>query len=384
MAQRWLYIQDKTIGGQEYGISPFDSAAEILRRKSSDAEATAEEKAATDALMKRIHQLQNTHGEELSGIQITAYFLRIRVQPLQARKNPLWAYTGGEDVDRLSEDLSTKDEKLIRRFSSLSKKDEVPTSCRVEPYSASHSLPEFICLGSQSIGFRNETNALKASLQRAEEHAEALEAKLKLSEEAREKAQADAAAVEDLRQCLHKAETSLSDNITDQIVWEQGVIDRIEAQSRRFFRRNDEDFKLLAPKDDRLLDALSMLELQGDLARTNLDESRPVFSRLFPHFFPKETEPEIFSALVKRFLPKEDLALAYRRENLKIGVEGTIALVTNGGQKVDWAKVGDSLKVGKDKWKALVKDAKTHSKKIVDFFNPKPAGSTSTTKTEVK
>jgi hypothetical protein len=29
--------------------------------------------------MKHIHQLQNTHGKELSGIHITAYFLRIRV-----------------------------------------------------------------------------------------------------------------------------------------------------------------------------------------------------------------------------------------------------------------------------------------------------------------
>jgi hypothetical protein len=93
--------------------------------------------------MKRIHELQNTRGKELSGVQITAYFIRIRVQPLQARKNPLWMYVGEEDVDRISKDLPTKDlEKLIRRFSSLSKKDEVPTSCRVEPYSGSHALPE--------------------------------------------------------------------------------------------------------------------------------------------------------------------------------------------------------------------------------------------------
>jgi hypothetical protein len=92
----------------------------------------------------------------------------------------------------------------------------------------------------------------------------------------------------------------------------------------------------------------------------------------------------MFSALVKRFIPSEDLALACRRENLKIGVEGTIALVANNGKKVDWAKVGDSLKVGKDKWKTLVKDAKAHSKKIIDFFNPKAVGSTSTSKTEVK
>ncbi|KAK1694232.1 hypothetical protein QYE76_010929 [Lolium multiflorum] len=476
--KRWLYIQDETIGNQEYDIAPFDGAAKIIRRRSLDAEASVEEKTATDALMKRIHQLKNTHGEELLGIQITAYFLRIRVQPLQARKTPLWLYAGEEDVDRISKELSMKDlEKLIRRFSSLSKKHEVPTSCRVEPYIGSHALPEnhqvltslpplpegremdervvitddsqesahlesevaastksaassekgtdsepsesgrttspppavsprnerkrddckdsgtskpagspaeekspeeegtfcpyedagsvsstgegeeegptilgtaptstsntvvlseenrtaadsspprqqimntstpsssprapspkriktgagdeqmlimgssstpmlndllmdrFIRLGSQSIGFRNEANTLKASLQQAEEHAEALEAKLKLSEEAREKAESDAACVEDLRQRLAKAETALSDKIAEQIKREQGIIDRLEAQSRRFF------------------------------------------------------------------------------QNLKTGVEGTIALVANSCQQVDWAKAGDAGKINKDKWKALV------------------------------
>ncbi|KAK1681316.1 hypothetical protein QYE76_042164 [Lolium multiflorum] len=389
--KRWLYIKDETVGSQEYDIAPFDGAAEILKRRCWDAEASAEEKAATDTLMKRIHQLQNTRGEELSGVQITAYFLRIRVQPLQALKNPLWAYAGEEDIDLLSVDLSTKAlEKLIRRFSSLRKKDEVPTSCRVEPYSGSHALPEplmdqFIRLGSQSIGFRNEAHTLKASLHRAEERAEALRAKLKLSEEAREKAQADAASIEDLRQRLSKAETALSDKIAEQITRQQDIIDRLEAQSRRFLPgRNNEGFKLLAPKDDRLLDALSILELQGDLACTNLSDSRISFSHLFLHFFPKQAEPEIFAGLVKRFLPNEDLALAYRRENLKIGVEGTIALVANNGQQVDWAKAGDAGKINKDKWKAPVKDAKPHSKKIIAFFTPKSAGSTSTAKTEVK
>lgn len=59
--------------------------------------------------MTRIHELQNTRGQELLGIQITAYFLRIRVQPLQARKNPLWMYASDKDVDRLSIDLPVKD-----------------------------------------------------------------------------------------------------------------------------------------------------------------------------------------------------------------------------------------------------------------------------------
>ena len=143
--KRWLYVHEESSNSVEYNIAPFDGNAKILRRRSWDAEATEEEKTATEALMSRIHELQNTRGKELSGIQITAYFLRIRVQPLQARKNPLWMYAGEKDADRLSTDLSVKDlEKLIRRISSLSKKDPIPSSCRVEPYSSTNALPQVI------------------------------------------------------------------------------------------------------------------------------------------------------------------------------------------------------------------------------------------------
>jgi hypothetical protein len=141
--KKWLYVHEECPDSLEYNIAPFDGDAKILRRRSWDAEATEEEKTVTEALMSRIHELQNTRGKELSGIQITAYFLRIRVQPLQARKNPLWMYAGEEDADRLSKDLSVKDlEKLIRRISSLSKKDPIPSSCRVEPYNVSNPLPK--------------------------------------------------------------------------------------------------------------------------------------------------------------------------------------------------------------------------------------------------
>ncbi|KAK1668423.1 hypothetical protein QYE76_056582 [Lolium multiflorum] len=141
--KKWLYIHEENHGSVEDNIPPFDGTEKICRRRSWDAEASDEEKATTEALMTRIHQLQNTRGQELSGIQITAYFLRIRVQPLQARKNPLWMYAGDEDVDRLSTDLSIKDlEKLVRKISSLNKKDTVPSSCRVTPYSATNALPQ--------------------------------------------------------------------------------------------------------------------------------------------------------------------------------------------------------------------------------------------------
>ncbi|KAK1607542.1 hypothetical protein QYE76_031215 [Lolium multiflorum] len=238
--------------------------------------------------------------------------------------------------------------------------------CRGEFVDSFPMMKHFISLGSQSIKFRDEADALKA--------------KLELSE----KAKADAAAVEDLRQWLQTAENALSDKIAQQIERENAIADRFDTQNRRFVRRMGEEFTLHEGVEDRLLDTLSILELQGDLAGTNISNAGATFKRLFPHFFPKQTQPEIFSELVRRFLGEEDLALAYRQDNLKIGIEETIALVAHSQQDVDWTKVGNPKGMNKEKWKALVKDAKPHSKKILSFLSPKSAASASTAKTEVK
>ncbi|KAK1646648.1 hypothetical protein QYE76_064453 [Lolium multiflorum] len=64
--KKWLYIQEENHGCAEDNIPPFDGAEKILRRRSWDADATEEEKASTEALMTRIHELQNTRGKELS------------------------------------------------------------------------------------------------------------------------------------------------------------------------------------------------------------------------------------------------------------------------------------------------------------------------------
>ncbi|KAK1647082.1 hypothetical protein QYE76_064887 [Lolium multiflorum] len=64
--KRWLYIREENHGCAEDNIPPFDGAEKILRRRSWDAEATEEERTSTEALMTRIHELQNTRGKELS------------------------------------------------------------------------------------------------------------------------------------------------------------------------------------------------------------------------------------------------------------------------------------------------------------------------------
>jgi hypothetical protein len=252
------------------------------------------------------------------------------------------------------------------------------------------------------------------TLAEANKRADALAIKLEQCETARKKAEADATAVEDLRKRLHDAETSLSDNIAQQSAREDEILTRLESQSRRFVSkysnpcyffgsshsswpafsltsfllltlgRTQQDYDLENPEGDRLLDALSLLEIHGDEARQGLTDARIVLSRLFPYFFGKKEEPEAFTALAKCFKSKEDLGPSLRQEGLKIGVEGTIALVADSQQDVDWAKVGDVKDMETKKWQSLIKAAKPNSKKILAFLGFKPTPAPSSSKPEVK
>ncbi|KAK1694181.1 hypothetical protein QYE76_010878 [Lolium multiflorum] len=401
--KRWLYIREENDGCLEDNIPPFDGAEKILRRRSWDAEATEEERTSTESLMARIHELQNTRGKELSGIQIIVYFLKSRVQPLQARKFPLWKYTGNEDVDRLSVDLEVKDlERLVRKITSLSKKDAIPSSCRVKPYSATHALPkpvikDLLRIGAQFVGYREYANKAEEKLAEANDRANTLAQQLEQSEKARKKAEsdaidaraeadkakADAAGVEDLRKRLHTAETSLSDHIAAQSAREEAIRKRLTTQSRRFVARTAQEFQLDEPANDSLLDALSLLEVHGSEARGGIDQAKAGLSRLFPYFFPKKEEPATFLDLAKCFNPSEDLGLRVRHENMKIAVENTVALVAHSQQSIDWSKVGDTDQIEQSRWRSLIKAAKPNTRKILAYIGIKPSSTPSSSKPEV-
>ncbi|KAK1620073.1 hypothetical protein QYE76_025590 [Lolium multiflorum] len=401
--KKWLYIHEESANSVEHNIVPFDGNAKIQRRRSWDAEASEEEKKATEALMSRIRQLQNTRGEELSGVQITAYFLRIRVQPLQARKNPLWTYTGVNDANRLSSDLSAKDlEKLIRRISRLNKKDPVPSSCRVVPYSSTNPLPEvfltiLLCLlflpflrmeksknklslpktikvplfmkpmikdllriGAQFVGYREYANKTEEKLAEANERANTLAQQLEQSEQARKKAESDAVGA---RAEADKAKSDAA-----------GVED---------LPKTAQEFQLEEPANDPLLDALSFLEVHGSEAREGIDQAKAGLSRLFPYFFPKKEEPATFVDLAKSFNSAEDLGLKMRQENMKVAVESTVALVADSRQTIDWMKVGDTNQIEQSRWRSLIKAAKPNTKKILAYLGIKPPSTPSSSRPEV-
>ncbi|KAK1699486.1 hypothetical protein QYE76_016183 [Lolium multiflorum] len=256
--------------------------------------------------------------------------------------------------------------------------------CSTTPLMEEPLMKEFIRLGTQFVGYRDHAKKLEETLAESNKRADALAIKLEQSEKARKKAEADAAAVEDLRKRLHDAETSLSENIAQQSAREKEILTRVESQSRRFVRKTQQDYDLENPEGDRLLDALSLLEIHGDEAREGLADARTGLSRLFPYFFPKKEEPTPFAALAKCFNSQEDLGLQLRQEGLKVGVEGTIALVADSQQDVDWARVGDTKEMETKRWQSLIKAAKPNSKKILAYLGCKPTPAPSSSKPEVK
>ncbi|KAK1666276.1 hypothetical protein QYE76_054435 [Lolium multiflorum] len=147
--------------------------------------------------------------------------------------------------------------------------------------------------------------------------------------------------------------------------------------------RTHQEYELENPEDDELLDALSLLEIHGTEARNGLDEAETGLSRLFPYFFHKKEQPATFIDLAQCFNGEEDLGLQLRQEGLKVGVEGTMALIAESQQQVDWSKVGDTEKIETKKWQSLIKAAKPNSKKILATLGYKPASAPSSTKPEL-
>ncbi|KAK1696774.1 hypothetical protein QYE76_013471 [Lolium multiflorum] len=244
-------------------------------------------------------------------------------------------------------------------------------------------MKEFIRLGTQFVGYRDYTKKLEGDLAESNKRADALAVKLEQSEEARQKAEKDAATIEDLRKRLHNAETSLSNNIARQSAREAEILSRLESQTRRFIRRTHQEYEVEGPEGDELLDALTLVEIHGDEARDGLENAEASLLKLFPYFFPKKEAPSTFVELAKTFNGPEDLGLKLRQEGLKIGVEGTVALIADSQQNVDWAKVGDIGEMETKKWQSLIRAAKPSARPILSFLRVKPAPAPSASKPEV-
>jgi hypothetical protein len=141
---KWFYIKDrKSSPEDEFGLPPFDASREVKKLASWDALPSDAEAEQICPLLSRIQALKGGQGGALSGIQLMAFFIQRRVQPLQHRLTKLWTYSGLEDPTRVSEDLILKEDvdKRVRNLTKLTKEDSV-ADLTADFFDSVHPLPE--------------------------------------------------------------------------------------------------------------------------------------------------------------------------------------------------------------------------------------------------
>jgi hypothetical protein len=108
---KWFYIKDhKASSEDEYGLAPFDASKELKKLASWDLPPTDAEMEEIALLLAHVQALKGGKGGALSGIQLMAFFVQRRVQPLQHCLSKLWNFSGLVDLFRVSGDLMEKQE----------------------------------------------------------------------------------------------------------------------------------------------------------------------------------------------------------------------------------------------------------------------------------
>jgi hypothetical protein len=103
------------------------------------------------SLLSRIKALKGGQGGALSGMQLMAFFIQRRVQPLQHRLTKLWNYSGLEDPTRISEDLISKEDvdKRVRNLTKLTKEHAV-ADLTPDFFDSVRPLPE-VCISASTV-----------------------------------------------------------------------------------------------------------------------------------------------------------------------------------------------------------------------------------------
>jgi hypothetical protein len=155
---KWFYIKDRKASSEdEYGLAPFDASKQLKKLASWDLPPTDAEMEEIAPLLTRIQALKGGKGGTLSGIQLMAFFVQHRVQPLQHRLSKLWNCSGLVDSSHISGDLIEKQE-VDKRVRSLIKltKDHAVADLAADYFDSVHPLPKvhLYILVVEFIGFQ--------------------------------------------------------------------------------------------------------------------------------------------------------------------------------------------------------------------------------------
>jgi hypothetical protein len=152
--KKWFYIKDRKAASNVFGIAPFDAKKSLTKLTSWDSPPTEAEVENIKPLLTRIQSLKSAAGGGLTGMQLIAFFLQRRIQPLQARVSKLWSYSGSDDPSRVSkQDPEKKNlDKRVRSLTTLMKEKEIP-ALTADFFDSAHPLPKVCALQLGSINF---------------------------------------------------------------------------------------------------------------------------------------------------------------------------------------------------------------------------------------
>jgi hypothetical protein len=96
--QKWFCIKDqKAAASDHYGIAPFDAKQSMTKLTTWDSLPSEAKVENIQTLLASIQRLKSAAGGGLIGMQLMAFFLQRRIQPLQLRISKLWSYSGSTD-----------------------------------------------------------------------------------------------------------------------------------------------------------------------------------------------------------------------------------------------------------------------------------------------
>jgi hypothetical protein len=153
--KKWFYIEDqKAASSDDFGIAPFDAKKSLTKLTSWDSPPTEAEVENIKPLLTHIQSLKSAAGGRLTGMQLMAFFLQRRIQPLQAHVSKLWSYSGSDDPSRVfNQDPEKKNlDKPVRSLTTLMKEKEIPALI-ADFFDSAHPLPKVCALQLESIDF---------------------------------------------------------------------------------------------------------------------------------------------------------------------------------------------------------------------------------------
>ncbi|KQJ82540.1 hypothetical protein BRADI_5g09553v3 [Brachypodium distachyon] len=119
---KWFYVRDDSVGKANKKLPAFTIKGSVKKMVAAEA----------DSLISRIHALMN---QGLTGIHLIALFLKMRIQPLQARTHPMWSYMPTDPTQVNAEELTPEEvEERVARLTSSSVSSSASLDSPVVPY----------------------------------------------------------------------------------------------------------------------------------------------------------------------------------------------------------------------------------------------------------